>query len=104
MRSSYLAAMAAAQVDALIMPAASYPPKLNGDRNTTPTGTTTWIASGLRWPAMIVPMGYTGEDLPSGLQIIGRPWSDPLLIEIAYAFEQATRHRKPPSSAPPLRR
>ena len=104
MRSSYLAAMAAAQVDALIMPAASYPPKLNGDRNTTPTGTTTWIASGLRWPAMIVPMGNTGEDLPSGLQIIGRPWSDPLLIEIAYAFEQATRHRKPPSSAPPLQR
>ena len=103
MRAAYLAAMDAAKVDAIIMPAASYPPKLNGDRNTTPTGTTCWIASGLHWPALIVPMGYTGEDLPSGLQIVGRPWSEPALIEIGYAYEQATRHRKPPASVPPLR-
>jgi polar amino acid transport system substrate-binding protein len=47
-------------------------------------------------------MGYTYEDLPSGLQIIGRPWSEPLLIEIAYAYEQATHHRKPPASTPKL--
>lgn len=103
MRAAYLAAMDAAEVDAIIMPAASYPPKLNGDRNTTPTGTTCWIASGLHWPALIVPMGYTGEDLPSGLQIVGRPWSEPGLIEIGYAYEQATQHRKPPASVPPLR-
>ena len=64
-----------AAVDVLIMPTASYPPKLNGDRNTTPTGTTTWIASSLHWPALVVPMGYTGEDLPSGLQFLGRLWS-----------------------------
>ena len=102
MRIAYLAAMDKANVDALIMPTASYPPKLNGDRNTTPTGATTWIASGLHWPALVVPMGYTGEDLPSGLQFLGRPWSDPTLIEIGYAYEQATRHRKPPSSTPPL--
>ena len=103
MRSAYLAAMNAAKVDAIIMPAASYPPKLNGDRNTTPTGTTGWIASGLHWPALIVPMGYTGEDLPSGLQLVGRPWSDATLIEIGYAYEQATHHRKPPATVPPLR-
>jgi Asp-tRNA(Asn)/Glu-tRNA(Gln) amidotransferase A subunit family amidase len=47
-------------------------------------------------------MGTTYEDLPSGLQIVGRPWSEPLLIEIAYAYEQATRHRKPPASTPAL--
>jgi amidase len=40
---------------------------------------------------------------PSGLQIIGRPWSEPTLIEIAYAYEQATRHRVPPGTVPPLR-
>lgn len=103
MRAAYLAAMDAAKVDAIIMPAASYPPKLNGDRNTTPSGTTCWIASGLHWPALIVPMGYTGEDLPSGLQVVGRPWSEPALIEIGYAYEQATHHRKSPASVPPLR-
>jgi amidase len=48
-------------------------------------------------------MGYTYENLPSGLQLIGRPWSEPILIEIAYAYEQATQHRVPPSTVPPLR-
>ena len=104
MREAYLAAMERARVDALILPVASFPPKLNGDRNVTPTGATTWIASGLHWPAAVVPMGYTYEDLPSGLQIIGRPWSEPLLIEIAYAYEQATHHRKAPPTTPPRKR
>ena len=104
MRAAYLAAMERARVDALILPVASFPPKLNGDRNLTPTGATTWIASGLHWPAAVVPMGYTYEDLPSGLQIIGRPWSEPLLLEIAYAYEQATHHRKPPATTPALAR
>jgi Asp-tRNA(Asn)/Glu-tRNA(Gln) amidotransferase A subunit family amidase len=102
MRQAYLDAMARERIDALILPVASYPPKLNGDRNTTPAGATTWIASGLHWPAAVVPMGYTYEDLPSGLQIIGRPWSEPLLIGIAYAYEQATHHRKPPATTPKL--
>jgi hypothetical protein len=47
-------------------------------------------------------MGYTHENLPSGLQIIGRPWSEPTLLSIAYAYEQATHHRRPPPSTPPL--
>jgi hypothetical protein len=34
--------------------------------------------------------------------IVGRPWSEPTLIEIAYGYEQATHHRHPPSSVPPL--
>ncbi len=103
MREAYLTAMDAAKIDALLTPTASFPPKLNGDRNTTPTGTTTWIASGLHWPALVVPMGYTGENLPSGLQLIGRPWSEPTLLEIAFAYEQATHHRRPPATVPPLR-
>jgi Asp-tRNA(Asn)/Glu-tRNA(Gln) amidotransferase A subunit family amidase len=100
MRHAYLAAMDRDRIDALVLPVAAYPPKLNGDRNTTPAGATTWIASGLHWPAAVVPMGTTYEDLPSGLQIVGRPWSEPLLLEIAYGYEQATRHRKPPLATP----
>jgi Asp-tRNA(Asn)/Glu-tRNA(Gln) amidotransferase A subunit family amidase len=96
MRQAYEHAMAKAGVDFFVMPVATYPPKLNGDRDTTPAGATTWIASGLHWPAAAVPMGYTYENLPSGLQIVGRPWSDAQLLEIAYAFEQATHHRKAP--------
>lgn len=102
MRLAYDAAMRSADVDAFVLPVASYPPKLNGDRNVTPAGATTWIASGLHWPAVVVPMGYTYEDLPSGLQIVGQPWSEPTLIEIAYAYEQATFHRHPPFTVPPI--
>jgi Asp-tRNA(Asn)/Glu-tRNA(Gln) amidotransferase A subunit family amidase len=65
MGHAYLEAMDRDRIDALILPVAAFPPKLNGDRNTTPTGATTWIASGLHWPAAVVPMGYSYEDLPS---------------------------------------
>ncbi|MYZ48625.1 amidase family protein [Propylenella binzhouense] len=102
MRAAYSEAMDRAGIDAFVLPVASYPPKLNGDRNVTPPGATTWIASGLHWPAIAVPMGYTYEDLPSGLQIVARPWSEPMLIAMAFGYEQATRHRHPPSTVPPL--
>jgi amidase len=102
LRAAFLRAMDATLIDALVLPVATFPPKLNGDRNTTPSGATTWIGSSLHWPAAVVPMGYTYEDLPSGLQIMGRPWSEPQLIEIAFAYEQTTRHRRPPTTVPPL--
>jgi Asp-tRNA(Asn)/Glu-tRNA(Gln) amidotransferase A subunit family amidase len=47
-------------------------------------------------------MGYSRGMLPAGLQFFGRPWSEATLIRLAYAYEQATRHRHPPESAPPL--
>lgn len=103
MRIAYLAAMDEMRIDVLAFPTATYPPKLNGDRNTTPAGTLSGIASALHWPAVVVPMGYSHESLPSGLQLMGRPWSEPILIEVAYAYEQETRHRVPPSTVPPLR-
>jgi Asp-tRNA(Asn)/Glu-tRNA(Gln) amidotransferase A subunit family amidase len=100
MRTAYENAMQNAKVDAFVMPVANHPPRLNGDRNVTSPGATTWIASGLHWPAVVVSMGYTYEDLPSGLQIVGRPWSERLLLEIAYSYEQATHHRHSPKTTP----
>jgi Asp-tRNA(Asn)/Glu-tRNA(Gln) amidotransferase A subunit family amidase len=102
LRAAFLHAMDSARIDALVFPVATFPPKLNGDRNTTPAGATTWIGSSLHWPAAVVPMGYTYENLPSGLQIMGRPWSESRLIEIAFAYEQATHHRRAPSTVPSL--
>jgi amidase len=103
MRTAYLAAMDELRIDVLAFPTATYPPKLNGDRNTTPAGTLSGIASALHWPAAVVPMGYSHESLPSGLQLLGRPWSEAILVELAYAYEQATRHRVPPTTVPSLR-
>jgi amidase len=48
-------------------------------------------------------MGYTrGGVLPAGITFFGRAWSEPALIKLAYAYEQATRHRRLPASTPPL--
>ena len=47
------------------------------------------------YPNITVPMGFVGE-LPVGISIFGRAWSEGKLIEIAYAYEQATKHRKAP--------
>ncbi len=47
------------------------------------------------YPAVTLPMGFI-HGLPIGISIFGRAWSEPVLLKIAYGFEQATRHRKAP--------
>lgn len=53
-------------------------------------------------PAFIVPMGFTEDGLPVGLEILGRPWSEPTLIKLASGFEAVTDNRRVPVSTPPL--
>jgi Asp-tRNA(Asn)/Glu-tRNA(Gln) amidotransferase A subunit family amidase len=49
-------------------------------------------------------MGFTRNGtLPAGLTIFGRPWDEGHLFAFAYAYEQATHHRKPPPTTPPLK-
>lgn len=95
-----------------LLPPPQQLPVINGDRNTQKVaepkpggsgagGSLTSIASTLRWPAIVVPAGFA-EGIPFGLQIVDREWSEARLIQYAYAFEQATRHRRPPPTVPPL--
>lgn len=51
------------------------------------------------YPNITVPMGFIGE-LPVGISFFGKAWSEPLLIEIAYAYERATLYRKAPNFLP----
>ena len=53
-------------------------------------------------PSIAVPAGFTRDGLPSGITFLGRPYDDANMIKLAYAYEQATRHRKPPPSVTPL--
>jgi amidase len=52
--------------------------------------------------SMTVPAGFTTEGLPVGITFFGRGYSEPTIIKLAYAYEQATMHRRPPSTTPPL--
>lgn len=51
------------------------------------------------YPSISVPAGYV-HGLPIGISFFGRAWSEPTLIKIAFAYEQATKHRKPPRFLP----
>jgi Asp-tRNA(Asn)/Glu-tRNA(Gln) amidotransferase A subunit family amidase len=58
----------------------------------------------LGWvPTITVPAGFTRDNLPIGITFQGRPFSDGTLIRLAYGYEQATRHRRPPASVPELK-
>jgi amidase len=104
LRTAVLAAMDSLHLDALVYPTWSNPPRLIGDLNTPAGDNSQLFSPSTGFPAVTVPMGYTrGDRLPAGLQIYGRPWSEPALLGFAYAYEQGTKHRRPPSSTPPLR-
>lgn len=54
--------------------------------------------------SIAVPAGFTAEGLPVGITFFGRPYSEPTVIKLAYGYEQATHHRKPPHTTPALAR
>lgn len=60
------------------------------------------ISAHTGYPAITMPAGFTDDGLPVGLELLGRPLTDDRLVSIAYAFEAATRSRKPPYSTPQL--
>jgi amidase len=97
LRAAVLKLMADRQLDALIYPTWSNPPRLIGDLNTPGGDNNQLFAPSTGFPAITVPMGYTRDDtLPAGLQFFGRPWDESTLIRLAYAYEQATHHRRAP--------
>ncbi len=103
LRDAVIALMDRYDLDALI-----YPHKLHGplkigprddpERNYVPNQLSP--TTGL--PALVVPMGFTPEGLPIGLEILGRPWSEPTLIKLASGFEAVTKNRKVPAYFLPL--
>jgi len=90
------AVMAEHQLDALIAPTGG-PPSLIDLVNGDPGGGGSFSspAAVAGYPHVTVPMGYV-RGLPVGLSFVGRPWSEGLLIKLAYAYEQATKMRRPP--------
>jgi len=87
------------RLDALVAPTsgpASLIDLVNGDYGVGGSSSFPAIAG---YPDVTVPCGFF-RGLPVGMSIFGRPWSEPVLLKIAYVYEQATRHRKPPRFLP----
>jgi Asp-tRNA(Asn)/Glu-tRNA(Gln) amidotransferase A subunit family amidase len=59
-------------------------------------------ATGL--PSITVPAGFADDGMPVGVEFLGRPFSEVDLLTVAFAYEQATRHRRPPTLTPALNR
>jgi len=83
------------KLDALVAPTGCLPwpiDLINGDNEAFSAASPPAVAG---YPHITVPAGYS-FGLPVGISFIGRPWSEPLLLRIAYAYEQATKARRPP--------
>lgn len=95
-REAILKAMAEANIDAFVYPTWSNPPRKIGDLESPAGDNSQLIPPHTGLPGFTVPMGFTHGNLPVGLQIVGDLFGEPQLIEIAYAYEQGTKHRRPP--------
>jgi amidase len=96
------AVMATHKLDALIAPTggpAWLTDLVNGDGGTASTPGPSTVTSVAGYPHITVPAGFV-RGLPVGISFFGRAWSEPTLIKLAYAYEQATKHRRPPAFAP----
>ena len=83
------------KLDALVAPTggpACMTDLLNGDHMFSDSSTAAAVAC---YPSITVPAGFV-FGLPIGISFFGRAWSEPTLIKLAYAFEQATKCRRPP--------
>ncbi|MYB07977.1 MAG: amidase [Gemmatimonadetes bacterium] len=90
------------QLDAIVAPTRDLPwvtDHIKGDR--LDGGSSAGPAAIAGYPDITVPMGFV-SGLPAGVSFFGRAWSEPVLIRIAYAYEQATQARRAPTFAPTL--
>ncbi len=88
-------------LDGFVYPAAQMPPPdetmpQDGKLSSGPHSDTGWVNM-IGVPAVVVPGGFYPGGLPFGLEFSARPWKDGDLLGWAYAYEQATHHRKPPT-------
>ena len=97
-RAAVLETMTAEKLDAFVYPTWSNPPRLIGDLNTPHGDNSQFFSPTTGFPAITIPMGYTRNNtLPAGMTFFGKAWDEEGLIALAYGYEQATKHRRPPA-------
>jgi len=86
-------------LDALVYPTLTRKAAIIGEPQ---RGATCQYSAVTGLPALSMPAGFTADGLPIGLEMLGRPLSDPRLVSLAFDYEKATHPRRPPPTTPPL--
>jgi amidase len=109
-RDSLAAVFEASQVEAIVYPTnpkstarvGEEPPSPSGVGAGAPTNSPYTFANLTGFPELTIPAGFNGNRLPVGISFFGRAWSEPRLLALGYAYEQATHAIRTPVHAPPL--
>ena len=103
-RQDIMDTFAADDLDAIVFPDVQVvPPAISdlGEKYTTANfPTNTPIGAQSQCPAISIPGGFTDDGLPVGVELLGKPYQEHRLVEMAYAFEQIADPRAPPESTP----
>lgn len=99
-RLKIIEAMNRAKVDVLIYPTTTQPPVIWGAE--TSGVPTCGLSSATGLPALALPLGFSSEKLPVGLDILARPFEETRLLNFAYDWEALAKPREVPFSTPPL--
>ncbi len=98
-RALVLQTMDARGLDAIVYPTENRPP---AHLDEPQRGSTCSLSAVTGLPALSMPAGFTADGLPLGVELLGRPLADTLLLSMAYAYEQATHPRRAPDFTPRL--
>jgi amidase len=105
-RAAFEGLFAAEKLDAIVYPTSTRRPALLAAPSDTapasPTASATNFANLTGFPDLIVPAGFTGDNLPVGISFFGPAFSEQKLLSLGFSFEQATRARRRPVHAPAL--
>jgi len=99
-RSLLVEIMAHYSLDALVYPVKALPAPMLGNSDDGPRDNSISSTTGLN--AIVLPAGLSEEGLPLALELLGRPFSEPALLQLAYAFERASHARVAPKTTPHL--
>ena len=99
LREAVEVALEVHRVDALAYPTLRRKPTLIGEAQ---AGTNCQLSAVTGLPAISMPAGFTPDGLPIGLELLGPAFSEPALLGLAFAWEEATKPRRAPFSTPPL--
>jgi len=94
--------MADSNLDAIVSKSVEHQPTLIKDGTNPPYVTNKGVPTLNTFlvfvSAITVPSGFTTDNLPTGITFLGKPYSEPALIKLAYSYEQSTHHRAPPKT------